>query len=321
MSKANGMTTYEEIQNELKTGVPRYELAPGETYNQSYLDYIKNPNILKKGVEGDVLYEPWSGPLTTLPPGSSDDGGGTGGGGGGPAVGGLANLSALSRVPEYQVPNIGNAPDYIPPSLREMPGYNAPRWDENEIDALTQKRAAPGLRALRNEVQRVTARSYGSPQVTKMTLRDALQGYGSGVDRTLSGASQVARGEYGQKYGTQVDAAKTGLMAESARTAAANDAAREAARIGYTGKMSEWEAKSQLAADAAKTNFGAQASAASDFRRFGLEESALNAAYERWKNQQTWTRETQNNWAREDTVNPPAQPTVPRFEWKPLARG
>lgn len=142
-------------------------------------------------------------------------------------------------------------PTYNKPSFKSLGSYNAPTWDEDEIDALTQKRASMGVRALRNEMQRTGARSYGSPQVTKMTLRDALQGYGAGLDKVMSGASSAAQSEYGTKYGYSVDNAQSTYSAGAANATARNAWARDNANMEYeaawkaydTENADDWEAK------------------------------------------------------------------------------
>jgi hypothetical protein len=126
-------------------------------------------------------------------------------------------------------------PSGRPPSIYEIPtmqsqgvggggtsssstgGYTPPRWDEQKISALTQKRAAPGIRGLREQVQRATGKSYSNPQVGRMTLREALQGYGSGLSSILAGAGNAAVSEYGKQYDTESDAAKTNFMAGERR--------------------------------------------------------------------------------------------------------
>jgi hypothetical protein len=45
---------------------------------------------------------------------------------------------------------------------------------------------------------------YDNPNVKRMTLRDALQGYGSGLENVMAGALKTGAGIYGQEYGAQV---------------------------------------------------------------------------------------------------------------------
>src|SRR5574343_297657 len=58
-------------------------------------------------------------------------------------------------TPEYTPASIRSAPGMGTVNYQNMPGYSAPAWNEREIEGLTQKRAASGLRELRRQVQRV----------------------------------------------------------------------------------------------------------------------------------------------------------------------
>jgi hypothetical protein len=131
------------------------------------------------------------------------------------------------------------------PSYRDMPTYTAPRWDEGKIDALTQKRAAPGLRAMRQQVGRASGVSYDNPNMKRMTLRDALQGYGQGVEQTLSGANAAATNEYGNQFSAE----SAGSQAEfnSQANAVNSYNANESDRAGknFQAGMADWEMATQ----------------------------------------------------------------------------
>ncbi len=123
-------------------------------------------------------------------------------------------MPKLWDVPEYPVTGVGRS------SGGSSSGgqlFNAPRWDDEKITALTQKRAMPGIRSLRDQVQRVTGRRYDNPQVARMTLREALASYGKGLGGVIEGAGDAAVREYGQEYGALADAAKTSFMASEHR--------------------------------------------------------------------------------------------------------
>ncbi len=141
----------------------------------------------------------------------------------------LRRVTEESRdIPDGSMPDIYDVPEYSGSGVgSEMGGgggsssgsqiYNAPRWDDQKITALTQKRAMPGIRTLREQVNRVTGRRYDNPNVGRMTLREALQGYGSGVSSIISGAGNAAVGEYAHEYDALADASKTGFMAGERR--------------------------------------------------------------------------------------------------------
>jgi hypothetical protein len=77
--------------------------------------------------------------------------------------------------------------------MPEMPTYNAPEMDKRALKAATQKLAAPGVRTLRETVQQAMGKNYENPNVRKMTLREALQGYGTGLESVMAGAGREAR--------------------------------------------------------------------------------------------------------------------------------
>jgi len=160
--------------------------------------------------------------------------------------------STSAVMPSWEPPSTYDIPEYQPYIPGAAPTYAAPEWDEGAISSLTQKRAAPGLRSLRQQVQRVTGRKYDSPQVARMTLREALQGYGSGIGLVLGGAGSAALGEYGQKYGAET----------------------EEARTNYGGQMAQWQGETAARSQGAMTNYQAEL----EKRRTGYQSS-----WDKWK--------------------------------------
>ena len=103
------------------------------------------------------------------------------------------SYSRSSAVPTTQTTRTvrkGEAPE-----VPDMPTYVAPELDKRKVRALTQKMAAPGVRTLRESVQQAMGRNYDNPNVRKMTLREALQGYGTGLESVMAGAGKEARSE------------------------------------------------------------------------------------------------------------------------------
>jgi len=92
------------------------------------------------------------------------------------------------------------------PVMGEAPELDLPEYDERKVSALTQKRSASGVRRLRETTQRAMDQSYENPNVKKMTVRDALAGYGTGLESVMAGAGRAATQEYGQQYATSVNA-------------------------------------------------------------------------------------------------------------------
>lgn len=99
------------------------------------------------------------------------------------------------------------------PTMGEMPTYEKPEYDEDKVSALTQKRAAGGIRNLREATQEATSGTYDNPNVKRMTVRDALKGYGTGLENVMGGAGQAARAEYGQQYAAEVGASMANFNA------------------------------------------------------------------------------------------------------------
>lgn len=105
----------------------------------------------------------------------------------------------VSRKPPPDVPELM---PYEMPERGTAPVFEAPEWDQSEINRLSQEHAAAPIRTLREAYQRTAARLPTNPQ-SRLLLKDALAGYGSGLESAISGARRTARGEYGQKHGRE----------------------------------------------------------------------------------------------------------------------
>jgi len=92
------------------------------------------------------------------------------------------------------------------PVMGAAPELNLPEYDEDKVSSLTQKRAAPAIRKLRETTQRATSANYDNPNVKKMTVREALAGYGTGLEGVVAGAGRAASIEYGDQYAASVNA-------------------------------------------------------------------------------------------------------------------
>ena len=82
------------------------------------------------------------------------------------------------------------------------PTEDRPEFDEGKVKSLAQEHAAPGVRTLREAYQTAAARLPSTPQ-TRLTLRDALKGYGTGLEQVMGGARKTARAEEMQKFGIE----------------------------------------------------------------------------------------------------------------------
>lgn len=106
----------------------------------------------------------------------------------------------LGPVEQTNLPEMGELPTMATPEMGELPTYERPEWDEGEITRLSQVRGAAGVRNLRDAVQTLSRERYENPNVRRMSLRDAMKGYGEGLEQVMSGAHEKASSEYGQKY-------------------------------------------------------------------------------------------------------------------------
>jgi len=95
--------------------------------------------------------------------------------------------------------------------------YNLPVYDTSKVEGLAQRFATPGIRNLRHSMQDVQQGAYDNPNVKRMTLRDALAGYGQGLESVMAGALKEGTNVYGQQYGAEVSKAGAEFGAGEAR--------------------------------------------------------------------------------------------------------
>ena len=94
------------------------------------------------------------------------------------------------------------------PGAPEWEGYelpsteDRPEFDEAKVQSLAQQHAAPGIRTLREAYQTAASRLPSDPK-SRLTLKDALKGYGSGLEQVMGGARKTARQEEMQKFGIE----------------------------------------------------------------------------------------------------------------------
>lgn len=119
-----------------------------------------------------------------------------------PSYAGVVGMGATSRP----VTGAGAKPGGPEWETYELPSHeDRPEFDEGEVQRLSQEHAAPGVRTLREAYQTAAARLPSTPK-TRLTLRDALKGYGTGLESVMSGARKTARGETMQKF--QIESAQ-----------------------------------------------------------------------------------------------------------------
>jgi hypothetical protein len=82
------------------------------------------------------------------------------------------------------------------PTAPNLPKLVMPKVNKRAIAALQQKHAASGVRKLRESLQLAMAQGSDNPNVRRMTIREALQGYGTGLESVMAGAYGTARSEH-----------------------------------------------------------------------------------------------------------------------------
>lgn len=173
-------------------------------------------------------------------------------------VGGGGTVGSSPKMPSiapYTPSESYVAPVYKSPDAYVAPTYNAPTYDEGKVDTLTQRKSAAGLRAARSALQQISGGYYENPNVKRMTLRDALAGYGQAVENVMSGAGTEARNEYNMKYGIESDTAKTNFTTGVEGGKLNYNTSLLKSQQDYQGATSEAEKNYQSALDAEKLNY------------------------------------------------------------------
>jgi len=87
------------------------------------------------------------------------------------------------------------------PTLEYGP-FTAPTRDPNRISNLRARASGAGLRDLRRQTQQTIQGTSGmDATMRRMTLKDALMGYGSGMSKIMGQADRIAQNQYEQEYG------------------------------------------------------------------------------------------------------------------------
>ena len=141
------------------------------------------------------------------------------------------------------------APTYTAPSE-----YTAPVYDESRITDLTQTSSAGAIRGLRSAMQRVAGGSYANPNVRRMTLREALAGYGQGLQSAISAASDTARNLYNTEYGTKAEEKKINYNTSAQAAQAQYQAQIQQSQAKFAAEQNRYNTEYQ----AAWANYNAQ---------------------------------------------------------------
>lgn len=130
-----------------------------------------------------------------------------------------ANPAANATTSENSTTTRTWTPSGPAPVRPEMGTFNAPEYDEGEIAQLRQRQAGPQIRKLRDVTLQalsgsgMAAKGWENPNVRRTTVRQALQGYGSGLGSILASAQNTAMNQYQQRYQNQYNAAQTNFEA------------------------------------------------------------------------------------------------------------
>jgi len=174
----------------------------------------------------------------------------------------FATSSAPTSLPAQVQQATYVAPTYTPPTP-----YTAPQYDENRITDLTQTQAAGTVRGLRSAVQKIAGSRFDNPNVKRMTLRDALAGYGQGLQSAMSKASESARGLYNTEYGMKADELKTNYGTAVQASQAQYQGALQASQAQFAAEQNRYNTEYQTLWN----NFNAEQSR-------GLEQQKVNIA-------------------------------------------
>jgi len=127
--------------------------------------------------------------------------------------------------------------------------FSAPKFDEQRIAALAQRFQAPGVRGLRNEVRSAANEAYDNPNAKRMVMRDALAGFGQGLENVARGAYSSALGQYNQEYSSLWNTAMTNFRAE------------EAANLqNFNAMLTDWQRSGVQTTEGTTSNTGASTS-------------------------------------------------------------
>jgi hypothetical protein len=103
----------------------------------------------------------------------------------------------------------------------------------SQVNSLAQRIAAPSIRSLRTAVQDVQQGVYDNPNVKAMTVRQALAGYGQGLESAVGGSLSTAANIYNVPYQAQAQSALQANQIASNQKMQSNQIAATAALAQY----------------------------------------------------------------------------------------
>ena len=100
------------------------------------------------------------------------------------------------------------------PTLPALPEFTAPEAAPGELAGETQRLAAPQIRSLRDITAAALSGAASQPaNIRKMTVRQALQGFGGGLESIVSGARRGAQAVVQSRLGRETQAAQLNFQA------------------------------------------------------------------------------------------------------------
>ena len=121
----------------------------------------------------------------------------------------LANMGGGTTGTGHVFPE--QSPEFFPVAAPDVPDYQAreyapPEEDPGIYNAERSKAMGQGLRSLRNRTQEamLMSRSLDNPQARQQFVRNALEGYGRGLESVAAGASREARTQANTKRAEQL---------------------------------------------------------------------------------------------------------------------
>ena len=218
--------------------------------------------------------------------------------------------SATYKSPEYVAPEEYIAPDYIKPT-----------YDENKVESLAQRKAAPGLRSARQALQSSTGGYYENPNVKRMTLRDALAGYGMAVENVMAGASNEARSQYNNEYNIEADAAKTNFNKDVEKGKLNYNNKIYKSQADFAAKTSEAEKNYQSQLEAERLNYQSQLEAGklNYNTNYTQKMAEYQTAVQSYMAKAYGTGATKYGYetSQYDTTTPKKPPTISAVYWAP----
>lgn len=123
------------------------------------------------------------------------------------------------EAPRGQPPLESNNKYWKMPDLPtfNMPTYTAPARNEARVSELVQKAGAAGTSKLARGLGSAISKTMGAPDspMKREMMKNAITGYGEGVDKVMSGAQQTGLQQYDREYRAQEDAARMNYQGQA----------------------------------------------------------------------------------------------------------